>query len=250
MNQYDRIDREITRRFRMRKITNLIVCALVFFLGLTSFIYKARYEGGVLTCFREMTVDGTVFTSLTSFALVCLNLYELKSKNPRTSSLLYFWRLSSAVTELMILFIVLLGYTSLSQDRPKLLRYDMMNMHLIIPVLTVVTFVLNDEAIGKCSWKKLTGGLIFLTLYSVSVITLILLRVIPEEKIPYQFLNFWSGQAWYTIAVTLIVFVVGYLFSAVLYQLNLRLSWPVWYMNLNGAGNKIKQKQKETRKRK
>ena len=93
------------------KIAGLIACALVFILGLTSFIYKARYEGGVLTCFREMTVDGTVFTSLTSFALVWLNLYELKEENPRTSNFLYFWRLSSAVTELMILFIVLLGYT-------------------------------------------------------------------------------------------------------------------------------------------
>ena len=100
----------------------------------------------------------------------------------------------------------------MSQDRPKLLRYDMINMHLNIPILTVVTFVLNDEAIGKCSWKKLTGGLIFLELYSISVVTLILLRVIPEEKIPYRFLNVWSGQAWYTIAVALIVFSGGYLF--------------------------------------
>ena len=187
-----------------------------------------------------MTVDGTVFTSVTSFAVVWLNLHELKAENPRTSSLLYFCRLSSAVTELMILFIVVLGYTSLSQDRPKMLRFDMMNMHLVIPILTVVTFVLNDEAIGKCSWKKLTGGLIFLALYSVSMITLILLRVIPERKIPYKFLNFRTSQAWYTIGVAVIVFVVGYLFSVFLYWLNLKLSWPFWYKNLNGSGRKQK----------
>ena len=199
MNQLDWIDREITRRFRKKKISGLIVCCLVFVLGMSSFVYKARYEGGDLTCFREMTVTGTVFTSLTSFVLVWLYRRELKNKNPHTSGFLDFWRLSTAVTELMILFIVLLGYTPLSQDRPKLLRYDMMNMHLNIPILTVVTFVLNDEAIGKCNWKRLTGGLIFLALYGVLSIILILLRVIPEEKIPYKFLNVWSGQAWYII---------------------------------------------------
>ena len=240
MDLFDQISREITRRFRMKKITNLIICALIFFLGLTSFIFKARYEGAILTCFREMTVDGTVFTSLTSFALIWLNLHELRKQNPHTSNFLYFWRLSSAVTELMILFIVLLGYTPLSRDKPVLLRYDMMNMHLIIPLLTVISFVLNDEAIGKCSWKQLFGGLIFLGIYSVSVISLILLRIIPEEKIPYAFLNIRSGRAWYTIAVALTVLSAGYLFSLLFYRLNLRLSWSVWYRNLNRRSKKRK----------
>ena len=133
MDRYEQIDREMTRRFRREKIVGMIICSMVFILGLTSLIYKTRYEGGILTCFREMTVDGTVFTSLTSFAMIWLYRSELKNDAPHTSDFLYFWRLSSGVAELMILFIVMLGYTPLSLDKPKLLRYDMINMHLIIP---------------------------------------------------------------------------------------------------------------------
>ena len=66
------------------------------------------------------------------------------------------------------------------------------------------------------------------------------LSPIPEKKIPYHFLNVWSGHAWYTIAVAVIVFGVGYLFSVFLYWLNLRLSWSFWYANLIGPGRKHK----------
>lgn len=40
------------RNFR-RKLINMIICSIIVFLGVTATIYKVRYEGGFITCFRE-----------------------------------------------------------------------------------------------------------------------------------------------------------------------------------------------------
>ncbi len=232
MSDLERIDRGITHRLRIKKLTNIALCAVIFFLSLTAFIFKARYEGGVLTCFREMTVDGTVFTGITSLLLVIFNTIELCQNNQHSSRAFYFWRLSSAVTEFMILFIVFLGFLPFwPYDNPVLLRYDMMNMHLIVPVLTMISFCINDEPIGRPRAYELLGGLNFLVIYGVSMIVLILLDVVPEDKIPYSFLNVKHGVSWITIAVGALVFGAGYGLSWLFWWLNRKLSW-IWYRGI------------------
>ena len=221
----------LRKRNTCKKAVNILACLAITVLGITATIYKVRYEGGFLTCFREMTVCATVLTSLTSAALVILNLYEMKIGSEQTFTPLYYWRLSSAVTEMMVLLIVLIGYLPFFSDHPVIGRYDMINMHVIIPLLTIGSFVFNDSPVGKLSPKERLGGLNIITVYTVFILTLIITNIIPENKIPYSFLDIRHQPVWYILLAFIVVYGGGYLLSWLFYRLNLKLSW-IWYRNV------------------
>ena len=225
------IQASLRKRNAQKKAINILACIAITFLGITATIYKVRYEGGFWTCFREMTVCATVLTSLTSAALVILNLYEMKIGSEQTFCQLYYWRLSSAVTEMMVLLIVLIGYLPFFSDHPVIGRYDMINMHVIIPLLTIGSFVLNDSPVGKLSPRKRLGGLNIITVYTVFILTLIITNIIPDNKIPYSFLDIRHQPFWYVLLAFVVVYGGGYLLSWLFYRLNLKLSW-IWYSNV------------------
>ncbi len=137
----DRIEQKMTKRNRLRMTLNIAVCLMIILLGTTATIYKVMYEGGFITCFREMTVCATVLTTLTSAIHILVNLQELWLRSEISDKILYFFRLSSAVTEFMIILIVLIGYLPFFSDHPVIARYDMLNMHLLIPILTIGSFI-------------------------------------------------------------------------------------------------------------
>ena len=225
------IQTSLRKRNAQKKTINILVCLAIVFLGITATIYKVRYEGGFWTCFREMTVCATVLTSITSAALIILNLYEMKIGSEETFTSLYYWRLSSAVTEMIVLLIVLIGYLPFFSDHPVIGRYDMINMHVIIPLLTIGSFVFTDSPIGKISLKNRLNGLYIIIIYTVSMLTLILTYIIPENKIPYSFLDIRHQPVWYILLAFIVIYGSGYLLSWMFSWLNLKLSW-VWYSNV------------------
>ena len=121
---FDQIEQQMKRRNRARKTLNIVICLIIALLGITATIYKVRYEGGFITCFREMTVCATVLTTLTSIAMIPLNLFELKIGSEISSRVLFFFRLSSAVTEFIVLMITLIGFLHFFSDHPVIARYD------------------------------------------------------------------------------------------------------------------------------
>ena len=181
---FDQIEQQMKRRNRARKTMNIVICLIIALLGITATIYKVLYEVGFITCFREMTVCATVLTTLTSIDMIPLNLFELKIGSEISSRVLFFFRLSSAVTEFIVLMITLIGFLPFFSDHPVIARYDMLNMHVLIPLLMIGTFIFNDSAIGKIPKWKLIYGLIIITIYAVLILTLILTNVVPDSKIP------------------------------------------------------------------
>lgn len=227
----DQISVRMRRRNLFRKLSNLMLCLVIVVFGIASTAYKVRYEGGFLTCFREMTVCATVLTSVTSAALVFQILYEIRIGSEVTSSILYYWRLSSAVTEMMVLLIVLIGYLPFFTDNPVISRFDMIHMHVIIPLLTIATFLFYDSPIGKLPKRKLLYGLLIITVYAVFILTLILTYIIPENKIPYSFLDVRNQPFWFILLAVIVVYGGGYLLSWLFYTLNLKLAW-IWYRDI------------------
>ena len=232
MDRIDAIDRELSRRLRIKKSANVALCLIIFVMSLLAFIFKANYEGGVLTCFREMTVDSTVASGLTSLVVAVINVMELRRDREFVSNTLYYWRLSLAVTDFMVILIVVLGFMPFwPYDHPVLMRFDMFNMHLLVPVMTIFSFFINDEPIGRVSPVGMLQGLSFLLLYAVTMVVLILTGVVPENKIPYSFLNVKHGISWITVAVGALVFGAGYGLAWLFWLLNRKLSWR-WYSKI------------------
>ncbi len=224
----DRILERMRRRHLSRKLNNLILCLMVVVLGIASTTYKVRYEGGFLTCFREMTVCATVLTSLTCAFLIFHILHEIRIGSEITSPILYYWCLSSAVTEMMVMLLVPIGYLPFIADVPVIGRFDMVNMHVIIPLLTIAMFLFHDSPIGRLPMRNLLYGLLIITVYAVFILTLILTDAVPENMIPYSVLKVRNQPSWIILLTFVVVYGGGYLLSWLFYRLNLRLSW-LWY---------------------
>lgn len=226
--ELERFEQEFTKRFRRKKQLNILVCFIIFVLGITSFIYKARYEGGMLTCFREMTVCGTVFSSVVALIYMLMSIYELCCGKEIEAAPLYYLRLSSATAEFIILIVVLIGYLPFIPANPVIGRYDMINMHVLVPILTLTSFLFNDPPRGKLTPVQRLGGLCFLLLYTIGETICILLYIIPEDKIPYFFLNVRHQPLWFTLLAVVVIYGMGYLLAWAFSELNRKCSWA-WY---------------------
>ncbi len=75
--ELERVEQRFRRRYRRKKLVNLLISAVIAVLGVSSFLYIWKFDGdGVLT-FRWMTVDGTVFTTLISLFCLAVNAFEM-----------------------------------------------------------------------------------------------------------------------------------------------------------------------------
>ncbi len=130
--------------------------------------------------------------------------------------------------------VVLLTQLPFSPEHMHLKRRDMFNMHLLIPLLTVVSFLTNDSPVGKLKPLKRLHGTWFVTLYAVTVIALILKGVIPREQIPYFFLDITHIPALALIGCAVFLYGLGYLLSWGLSEGNRKLSW-LWFRDVAKA---------------
>ena len=230
-DKIDRIERMFRRRYRIKKAVNLAVSAVIVVLGITSLVFIWNCDGDGIMTFRWMTVDGTVFTTAIALFYIIIGILEMVFYTELTSRAVYYVRLASAVAESLILIVVLLSRLPFSPDKMHIYRYDMFNMHLLIPVLTVLSFILNDSPIGKLTVRQKLHGMWFVMLYAAVILTLVLTGVIPYDQIPYYFLDVEHMPATVSVGWFVFIFVLSYLLSQCLSGLNRRLSWA-WFRNV------------------
>lgn len=198
---------------------NLAVSAAIFVLGVSSIAVSAasKTNENFLFEFRYMTLNGTVFTTLISLLVILFSAVQLKTGKLTQSDRLYFFRLSSAVTECIIAVVILMSLLPFVPDNPDILTFDSFTMHIIIPLLSVISFLLNKSPVEyahplfrlNCAW--------LITLYGAVVVTLILLGWIPQDKIPYSFLDLYSHPFttffYFGCFIYSFTYILSYLFS-------------------------------------
>ena len=219
------------RRFKLKKLVNLIICAVIAVLGITSFVYILNYDGDGFLTFRWMTVDGTVFSTVIAIVYCAASILEMAKYTEITFNFVYYLRLASAVAEGLIMVVVLLSQLPFSPQHMHIQRFDMFNMHIVIPILTVASFVFNDSPMGKLKARKILHGMWFVTLYSVTVVTLILTKAIPEGMVPYAFVDVLNTPALAIILSAVFIYGLSFLLSFVFYRLNKKLSW-CWFRKI------------------
>ena len=221
------------RRYRQKKLVNLAICALIAVLGIASFLFIWNYDRDGLLTFRWMTVDGTIFTTAIALIYIAVNVLEICRYTELTSRWVYFLRLSSAVAESLIMVVVLLSQLPFSPSHMHILRFDMFNMHILIPLLTVASFLLNDSPIGRLRPVQRLRGTWFITLYAAVILTLIVREIIPPEEIPYFFLDVKHLPALAFAGCFLFIYSLGYSLSTLLSHWNRKLSWQ-WFKGVAG----------------
>jgi len=67
-------------------------------------------------------------------------------------------------------------------------RYDSFVTHVLIPILGIGSFLLNDSSLGKLKPMERWHGTWYVTLYAAIILALIGTNALPPELIPYYFL--------------------------------------------------------------
>lgn len=227
-SKYNDVLGAMNRRYQLKKIANIRISILIVILGVSSFIFGLRLEPSV-TIFRFMTVDGTVFTTISAFLAVIANIVELKNNTEDTSRFVYFSRLSSAVVETVIFIVVAFSQLPFFTEHiPIFDRYDSLVMHVFIPILGSSSFVINDSPIGRLSPEERLYGTWFVTFYAVVVFLLIGSGLLPTELIPYFFLDVVHNSWWIPVIAFALIYGVAYFMSWWISELNRHLSW-LWF---------------------
>lgn len=235
-NIYKKALDEFRMRYRRKKIVNSVISLVIVVLGITSFLYGLKLEPGV-TIFRWMTVDGTLFTTLSSAVFVIVYIIEISRHTEMTLVPVYYARLSSAVAESVIFIVVIFSHLPFFEESlPIFDRYDSFIMHLVIPILTVASFILNDSPIGKLRGFERLHGTWFVTIYAVVIFIMIHNNILTTDLIPYFFLDYRHESIWILIIAFVFIYGTGYLMSWRISEWNRKLSWK-WF---KGIGGKVK----------
>ncbi len=225
-------EQNLDRQYRVKKLANLAVSLIIVILGVSSVIFIFRHDREGWLTFRWLTVDGTLFTTAISFFFVVFDVIDFLYLSEHSSTLIYFMRLAASVAEGLIMIVVLISQLPFFSEHMHIFRYDMFNMHILIPLLMIASFIANDSPEGVLSFGQKWHGTWYVTLYAAVVITLIVTGVIPAELIPYFFLDVTHLPLLDLAGYFIAIYGIAFLLSNILSYLNRKISW-LWLHDLN-----------------
>lgn len=231
--EIDEISERFSKRYILKKRVNAILCFFIALCGISAVLYsRFIFNNPLLDRLRYMTFWGTIFSSVVSliFGITCV--VEAIKEIEFTRKAIYFLRLSSATTELVIFFVAMFGLTPFVPDQPDISSYPGIMMHLVVPIATVLSFLFNDPPIGKPKPQEPLKGLLIITIYAVLMLIIFGSGMLPSEKAPYSFLDFENTSILFKLACLVGIYVVGYVVSWLLMRLNMKLSW-IWFHDIN-----------------
>ena len=220
----------INYRFKYKKQLNILIGLTISILGFCSVLISVVRDMNwdFLSDFRFMTINGTVFTSIISLITAVFSLAEIIKGEDIKLEKFYFLRLTSVVTESIIAFVILMSLFPFVPDKPDILKYDSFNMHVIIPILTIISFLIVEPPDNKIKPIMRFNGSALITIYSVIIVSLILWGVIPQNDIPYSFLEISTRPWWYILLAGVIIYAGAYFLSWGYIELNKKVS-KGWY---------------------
>ncbi len=228
----DEFEKRFCRRYIIKKTLNAALCLAISLFGASSVLYSVFVNHmRLIDRLRYMTFNGTIFTSVISFIFSVMCIFEIIFHTEITYRWVYFLRLSSAVTEVVILIFVLIASTPLFPDNPDLTSYNGIIMHLVIPTSTVLSFSFNDAPIGKLKRSEPFFGTWFITIYVVLFSFLFYTGILPSSLAPYSVLDFKHMKPVSSVLTLAGLYAIGYTAALLLSILNRKLSW-IWFRNI------------------
>lgn len=232
----NRITDEFDRRYRIKKTINAVFNLLIAVSGVVVFLHTTIIgHNTLLNRLKYMTFCSTLFSSAVSLFTFIVCILEAKRRTEVTKRAVYFLRLSAALTESIVLAVVLFGLTPLVPDDPDVQSFVGIMTHLVIPPMTVLSFVYNEAPIGRLRPFEPFWGTWCITTYAIVMIVLFGTGIIPSEQAPYSFLDFEHNSVFYSIKCLIGIYFVGYLVALALSRINMRCSW-IWFRGLGREG--------------
>lgn len=208
-------------------ILNIIIVIFVVMASIMMFIgYKFMpgeeivLESSKIGMFKFFTVDSNILMGIISFIFIIYDIKLLNGKIKEIPKSIYIWKLM-ATTGVTLTFLVVFSYLGpLAGSMYKMIMNSNLFFHLIVPVLSMTTFILFEKN-NKLSFKYSFFGLIPVIIYGLLYLINVLMHMENGVVSPiYDFYWFVQNGVWTTIIVIPIMIIIAYTISFVLWKLN------------------------------
>lgn len=215
-------------RLKISILLNIIIVVFTIFASIVMFTgFKFMHgaepvlESTKFGAFRFFTVDSNVFMGIASFAFMIEEIKLLKGINKSINKKMYILKLM-ATTAVTITFLTVFLYLGpISKDGiPSMIQNSNLFFHLIIPVLSIITFVFFEKT-NTISFKNTLFGIIPTLIYELYYLINILIHMENGKVSPlYDWYWFLQNGIWTAIIVAPFMLIVSYLVSIVLWKIN------------------------------
>ena len=207
---------------RKSLILNTIILLLTIFASILMFTGIKLTHGAEpilettkLGMFKFFTVDSNIFMGLTSLIFI---IYTIKDKEiPKT---LYRLKLMATTSVTLTLTVVFLYLGPISEDGIiSLLQNSNLFFHLIIPLLSIITFIKYEKS--TLEKKDIKYGIIPTIIYALLYLINVILHIENGKVSPiYDWYWFVQNGIKTTIIIAPTIILISYIISLILYKLN------------------------------
>lgn len=214
-------------KLKVSLVLNIIIVFLVITASVMMFA-KIRLMGGDVLLetsrigmFKFFTVDSNIFMGLVSFIFIIKEIGIIKGKEKEIPKNLYILKLA-ATTSVTLTFITVFGYLGFIAEGGVLVLLKNSNLffHLIIPVVSIITFIFFEKT-NKINFKSTFLGIIPMIIYGVIYTINVLIHLNGNKVDPvYDFYYFVQGGIQQVFIVVPIMFIITYIISFILWKIN------------------------------
>ena len=196
-------------------ILNILIVGITLYavISISSTGLEGNMEGSGTTAFRYFTIDSNILCAITSFIMLVYDIKALKGNEIPQYAYTLKMIGTTAVTVTFITVAVFLGPI---QGYGMMLAGANLFMHLITPLLAIISFIFMEKSNQKF-------GVTFLSVLPVFIYGSIYLYLVVFKKVWPDFYCFNSGMLnglWYISYIVMILLAFG--IAVVLYNLNRR----------------------------
>lgn len=216
------------KRLKVSSVLNIIIVLLTIIATIIMFTgFKFMHgsepvlESTKLRVLRFFTVDSNIFMGMVSLAFLTQEQKLLKGKVKDISKKMYIFKLM-ATTGVTVTFLTVFLYLGPISDGgiSSLLQNSNLFFHLIIPVLSIITFTIFEKT-DKIKFKYALFGIIPTLLYEIYYLINILIHMEDGKVSPiYDWYWFVQNGVWTAIIVAPLMLVFTYIISLILWKFN------------------------------
>jgi hypothetical protein len=199
-----------------------LIATIIMFTGF-KFMHGAEpvLETTKLGVFKYFTVDSNIFMGIISLVFVIYEIKLLKENIKEIPTKVYILKLMSTVGVSLTLFVVFVYFVPITEWKvlPMIMNSNLF-FHLIIPVLSIISFIFFENT-NKLKYKYVLFGLLPTFIYGIYYLINVLVHVENHlVSTKYDFYYFVQNGIWTSAIVIPIIFVITYVISLILWKIN------------------------------
>ena len=213
---------KISLIFNILIVILTIAASIIMFTGFKYMHgYEIILETTKLGMFKFFTVDSNIFMGIVALLFAVKELRLSNGNKNEITTIDYILKLMATSGVGLTFFVVFAYLGPISKEGiMSMLMNSNLFFHLIIPVLSIITFVFFERS-DKLNLKESIWGIIPTFLYGIFYLINVLIHM-ENGKVDFKYDWYWFVQSgvWTAFIVMPIIIVISYLISLILWKLN------------------------------